>query len=304
MKYWILIILCFCFYGCGDEGIEDVLQGLPAPSAPDVVITSVPPEIQSMVWDRFGSREELIAKLADIQQGDHNWQERIGWYLRVISKMDRKRLYYNRYINAGGIAIVANLSVNDQYLFMANDIVLRMTQKHPEIREQLLPRYEFYLVLLSENARPWEMPEKLYIPADPKYENKAGRCGGLRCWSIVGYGYNNRQPMTVFVHEFAHAIHLAINGNMDDTRLNPPLDPTFDAHLKHAYENALEHGIWSDLYAETSYSEYWAEGVEAWFYDIGPDRPFPTHADFDARDPLLAKLIDEWFAKDSFFGAY
>ena len=301
MKYWILIILCFCFYGCGDEGIEDVLQGLPAPSAPDVVITSVPPEIQSMVWDRFGSREELIAKLADIQQGDHNWQERIGWYLRVISKMDRKRLYYNRYINAGGIAIVANLSVNDQYLFMANDIVLRMTQKHPEIRGQLLPRYKFYLVLLRERSNSWELPEYLYYPYT---DTMAGRCAGLSCWGTVGYGYNNRQPMTVFVHEFAHAIHLAINGNMDDTRLNPPLDPPFDARLKHAYENALEHGIWLGLYAETSKEEYWAEGVHTWFYDIGPDRPFPTHADFAARDPLLAKLIEEWFAKDSFFGAY
>ena len=301
MKYWILIILCFCFYGCGDEGLEDVLQGLPAPSAPDVVITSVPPEIQSMVWDRFGSREELIAKLADIQQGDHNWQERIGWYLRVISKMDRKRLYYNRYINAGGIAVVGNETVNDQYFLMAKRIVLRMTKKHPEIRGQLLPRYKFYLVLLRERSNSWELPEYLYSPYT---DTVAGRCAGLSCWGIVGYGYNNRQPMTVFVHEFAHAIHLAINGNMDDTRLNPPLDPTFDARLKHAYENALEHGIWSGLYAETDKEEYWAEGVHTWFYDIGPDRPFPTHADFAAHDSLLAELLEEWFAKDSFFRRY
>ena len=301
MKYWILIILCFCFYSCGDEGIEDVLQGLSAPSAPDVAITGVPPEIQSMVWDRFGTREELIAELADIQQGDHNWQERIGWYIRVISKMDRKRIYYNRYINAGGIAIVGNQTVNNQYFLMAKEIVLRMTKKHPEIRAQLLPRHEFYLVLLEAHTRSWELPEFLYLPFE---DNKGGSCGGLQCWSRVGYGYDNVRPMSVFVHEFGHAIHLAINGNTQDSRLNPPLDPTFDARLKLAYENALEFGIWSGLYAEKNKDEYWAEGVHTWFYDIGPDRQFPTYADFATHDPLLDELLDEWFAKDSFHGEY
>ena len=301
MKYWALIILCFCFYGCGDEGIQSTLQHLSAPSAPSVEITGVPPEIQSMMWDRFGPREQLIAELADIQQGDHNWQERIDWYLRVISKMDRKRIYYNRYINAGGIAIVGNAAVNDPYFRMAQEIVLRMTKKRPEIREQLLPQYNFYMVLLRERSNSWELPEYLYYPyTDPM----AGRCPAIYCWGIVGYGYDNTKPMTVFVHEFAHAIDLAINGNTRDSRLNPPLDPTFDNRLAQAYENAIELGIWSGRYAERNEGEYWAEGVQLWFYDIGPDRPFPTHADFTARDPLLAKLIEEWFAKDSFWGEY
>ena len=301
MKYWILIILCFCFYSCGDEGIEDVLQGLSAPSAPDVAITGVPPEIQSLVWDRFGTREELIAELADIQQGDHNWQERIGWYIRVISKMDRKRIYYNRYINAGGIAIVGNETVNNQYFLMAKEIVLRMTKKHPKLRGQLLPRHEFYLILLNKTSYASELPEYLY---NPYPDDNAGRCGGLRCWSTVGYEYDNVRPMSVFVHEFGHAIHLSINGNTQDSRLNAPLDPTFDARLQQAYENALELGIWSGLYAEKNKEEYWAEGVQLWFYEIGPDKQFPTHADFAARDPLLAKLLDEWFAKDTFRGVY
>ena len=286
MKYWILIILCFCFYSCGDEGIEDVLQGLSAPSAPDVAITGVPPEIQSMVWARFGTREELIAELADIQQGDHNWQERIGWYIRVISKMDRKRVYYNRYVNAGGIAIVGNASVNDQYFLMAKDIVLRMTKKHPEIRKQLLPRHEFYLILLTATSYARELPEYLYHPYP---SDNAGGCAGLLCWSTVGHGSEYVPPMSVFVHEFAHAIHLAINGNTRDSRLNPPLDMTFEGRLEQAYENALKLGTWAGLYAETNKKEYWAEGVQLWFYDIGPGRAFETHADFAARDPLLAE---------------
>ena len=56
--------------------------------------------------------------------------------------------------------------------------------------------------------------------------------------------------------------------------------------------------------AEKNKDEYWAEGVHTWFYDIGPDRQFPTYADFATHDPLLDELLDEWFAKDSFQGEY
>ena len=39
--FWILIILCLCIYGCGNEGIESALHSLSAPSAVNDV-TGVP----------------------------------------------------------------------------------------------------------------------------------------------------------------------------------------------------------------------------------------------------------------------
>lgn len=300
MKYWILIILCLCCYACSEEDIEEVLDPQSVPAAPPLsgVVTSVPPRIASKLWDPFWTRAELIAAIADIEKGEPDWEDRINSHIRLIAKRDRKRLYYNRYINAGGVAIVGNASVADKFFLMAKDIVLRMTKKHPNIRKQLLPRDNFYLVLLRDFARYLEMPEYLW---SPQIEFDSGSCQANYCWSIVSYWHTH--PMEVFVHEFAHAIHKAINGNKY-MRLNPALDPTFDGRLQLAYENALELGTWRGLYAEKNYREYWAEGVEAWFYDIGPDREFPTHQAFAARDPMLAELIEEWFHRDMFWGEY
>ena len=51
MKYFIIFVFAMlCVFGCGDEGIENTLHGLSAPTAPTVVITSVPPEIQTLLW--------------------------------------------------------------------------------------------------------------------------------------------------------------------------------------------------------------------------------------------------------------
>ena len=77
---------------------------------------------------------------------------------------------------------------------------------------------------------------------------------------------------------------------------------TLDFHkrLEKAYKQAITLGTWKGRYAETNEKEYWAEGVRMWYYDIGPGGEFETHADFAARDPLLAEILDEWFFKDLF----
>ena len=176
MKYWLLIILCFCFYGCGDEAIEDVLQGLSVPSAPDVAITGVPPEIQELLWD---NPEQLKERFAAVQQDDtqpDSLEDAIRFWL---CRAKQQRLYYTKYIDAGGIAIIGNSNVTDQEFRVAREIVLRMTAKRPELRKLMSPITRFRVILIPYEESSIKNPDFACIQSEVNVSSKGGRF-----WSI------------------------------------------------------------------------------------------------------------------------
>ena len=98
------------------------------------------------------------------------------------------------------------------------------------------------------------------------------------------------QPMRHFAHEFSHAIEWELQR----------LDSRFSGKVKKAYAKSVELGTWSGHYSERSiWNEYWAEGVEMWFYSIGAGAEFESYKAFFERDPLLAGLLDKWFPRVS-----
>lgn len=294
-KFLILLwILGFALYGCGNETLDNTLYSLlPAPEA------EVPPEIQDMLWS---DNAELRA---------------------------HQQAYYTRYIDAGGIAIIGSRLVDDEILMMARDVVLEMTAKRPELRESLSAATGHYQILVNGRFEDVDdIPEYRLHPVLKSQEKSS--CQADYCVSEYydhpyppGNSRSNRVSgiLEVFVHEFAHAIHGVIKGQPQwavdwfdwDPRLTT-LDPTFDERLQQAYENAVELGIWSEYfggYMETNHHEYWAVGVEMWFYHI-TDTPHPSranitfrsYAEFAERDPLLVVLLQEWFREASFLGKY
>lgn len=299
VRLFCFILLCLFALGCGDEGIETVLHDLGAAPPVQVAVREMPPEIQTLLFDRFGTRDELIARLADIEQGDDNWEDQVDWFVRVIAKMDQHRAFYTRYIDAGGIVIVGSADVDDAFFIAARDIVFQMTSKHPEIRDQLSPESHFYMALLHEyDATDQGLPNRLFQP--PAVTPVSGKCGPY-CISRVWYGPGG---MLTFVHEFAHAVHFAINGEGAKS-INVPLDATFDDRLKAAYATAMAAGKWEGNYASKNYREYWAVGVEYW-YNLSRAGAivFASRAEFAAYDPLLYELLSEWFFKDTFDSAF
>ena len=140
-RFFVLMLLVLTVCGCGDEGIENVLDPQSAPGAPAQadVVTEIPPHVQAFLFDRFGSREELIDRLINLDRNDKTVDSEFmaNWLLRVISRMDQQRTYYQKYINAGGVAVVGNADVPDRYFIASKKIILQMTSKHPEIREKL-----------------------------------------------------------------------------------------------------------------------------------------------------------------------
>ena len=296
MLFWMLMLVCLC--GCSDDSFQGTLLKVSASPA-----TGVPIEIQELLWD---DPEEEKEKLRLILQ---NPDEHPDWlpdtYRLRICKAEQQRLYYTKYIDAEGIAILGNSDVTDAEFHIARDTVLRMTVKHPELRQLLSATSGYRVILVPLDELVLDVPEFNCDgePRDPSRDISRGgyffsvnRIGYDRLAASVGMKADHYDTL---VHEFAHSIHHRLRTS--DSRLKHLGDPTFEDRLKKAYEKSIDFGTWKGLYAETNHSEYWAEGVRMWYYDIGTGRAFPTHEDFAARDPLLAELIDEWFAKDSFW---
>ena len=199
-----------------------------------------------------------------------------------------QRAFYTKYIEAGGIAILAPAVVADRYLLEARQVVLTMTLRVPALRDRLRVQHGFYMILSDAGAQLPEFRGGFRQTCRTTYSRLGG--GGVSGFCVAGLDPPYYGELRTFAHEFAHAL---------DSEMER-LSPGFEDRVTEAYQVALEAGTWKGLYAETSSWEYWAEGVEVWFYDIGRDREFETYEAFFERDPLLAELLDVWFPRVSF----
>ena len=294
-----LLVICFCGYGCSDENIQATLLSVSTPSAVDD-ITGVPPEIQELLWD---NREELVEELSSAEQ-DETQPEWLAEALKHrLCESEQQRLYYTKYIDAGGIAIMGNSEVTDQEFLIARDILLRMTAKHPELRQLLSPANGYRAILVALSALVLDVPE-FTCKGETSDISRGGfffsisRIGVDPLFIEVGYPIEEADYWNVLVHEFAHSIHYRLKTT--SSRIKALGDPTFDNRLEKAYQRAVELGTWKGRYAATNHKEYWAEGVRMWYYGIGVGREFKRHEDFAARDPRLAELLSEWFHEAPF----
>ena len=290
----LCVYLCVCVLGC-DDAVMHPSQVLDAVSVADVV--SVPPEA---VWAQLSV---LIEKRwENLNRSDEYNVGTLEAYLA------RARAYYNKYINAEGVAIIGNDHLADKHFIAAREVVLTMTRKHPGLRDSVSLDNDYYFILVGyETGEAGAGVNIKEIPEISRHEDFGGSCGQRYCWSMVYYvpgsGFMNKPGMTTFAHEFGHALEFRMHR----------LDPTFQGKVEHAYAQAKALDRWPIEYLSGPWSldhrgtfvdilrsgwwEYWAEGIELWFYHIGPDRAFASYEAFAERDPLLAELLDEWFPR-------
>ncbi len=308
--FLILIALCVYLAGCGDEGV--ILDGLVAPTAPSVegVVGPVPEEVKKMLWGR-GSDTMIADFKEDIIEADANGRNiDIAGDIHSICFRRDQEAYYGKYISADGVVIMGHRHVSDRHFYAARDIVLGMTQKHPELRALLTPSREnrpgatqldgqhdvtkqptpsrlFRYVLVHNDMSYASIPELQYVGPEVQF-NVAPGLGSFWpsfAWGYVG-GYEHSKTIliySVFAHEFAHMIHLAIN----------ILDPTFDDQLRAAYKVARENQAITTT--SRGWHEYWAENVEKWFRKTADPKQKWYHDMVLEQDPLLYALMSEWF---------
>ena len=291
---WMWIIVCFC--GCSDDALQDTLLKVSAPPA----MTGVPIEIQELLWDDPEEEKEKLRLILQHPDDHPDWLPNI--YRIRVCLSEQQRLYYTKYIDAEGIAIMGNSDVTDAEFWIARDITLRMTAKCPQLRKMMSPASRYKTILLSypESQTIGDIPE--YTCRNDKPRSPFGIGGRFKSVTLK----KENAYWRTFVHEFAHAIEAFITCYENKTRYCyyesgvtlQTLD--FQNRLETAYAQAIALGTWKGRYAETNYREYWAEGVRMWYYDIGTGREFETHEDFARHDPLIAELLAEWFARDTF----
>jgi dipeptidyl-peptidase-4 len=108
--------------------------------------------------------------------------------------------------------------------------------------------------------------------------------------NLLAYRGDPYSTENIFIHEFAHNIHLRGMANVD---------PGFDRRVKAAYDAAMKAGLWKGKYAAVNHHEYFAEGVQSWFDDNRENDHDHNHVNTRAElleyDPGLAALCREIF---------
>jgi hypothetical protein len=220
--------------------------------------------------------------------------------------------FYQKYTDAQGIPVIASDKVPDAALLVARDIVNSMLAERPDLRKALIAKKwrtgviaEVEMTMdIPEYARmkrPGASREEPVTQADRDYHaNRSRGLGGNPTTgaeeNLLGYPGTRYWGEHIFVHEFAHAI---MGGAIRE------VDPPMFAEIRAAYDEAMAAGKYVQAngrkhYATTNPGEYWAEGVQWWFFSnygecFGGTVKVETPEEFAAYDPKLNELIGRVF---------
>ncbi len=211
--------------------------------------------------------------------------------------------FYEKYLDAGGIPIVASSRVPDAALVRARDIIDELLANRPDLRATIAGESR-RVTVVADSEVITDIPEfrdlyEKYPGTDWDQRIKSGLAGNQQdkttaIWAqnlLCGNG-DAHPDEDVFVHEFAHTIlRMGVepqSGGQD-----------FRNRLNAAYKEALSAGLWESTYAATNPDEYWAEGVQSWFgLNDPPDQShnnINTRSELEVYDPTLSGLIREVF---------
>jgi hypothetical protein len=220
--------------------------------------------------------------------------------------------FYRKYVDALGIPVLASENVPDDALLVARDIVNAMLAHRPDLRKALIER-KWRTGVIAEVEMTMDIPEyaRLKRPGAPEGEpvnqadrdyhaNRSRGLGGNPTTgaeeNLLGYPGTRYWGEHIFVHEFAHAI---MGGAIRQ------VDPAMFAEIRAAYDSAMAAGKYIHPdgrrhYATTNAGEYWAEGVQWWFFSnygecFKGSIKVETPEEFKAYDPTLFELIGRVF---------
>jgi hypothetical protein len=229
----------------------------------------------------------------------------------VPDELDVDRTYYKKYVDADGIPVLASDKVPDAALLVARDIVNSMLAMRPDLRESMIRR-NLRTGVFAETEMTMDLPEYAHYRAPGRtrdmpvsqedrdyHANRARGMGGNPTTgaeeNLLGYPGTRYYGEHIFVHEFAHAIHSAIRD----------ADPELNAEITAAYNAAMEAGKYVNTsgrrhYGATNDREYWAEGVQWWFFSnygecFAGNIKVETPEELKAYDPRLFELLGRVF---------
>lgn len=205
--------------------------------------------------------------------------------------------FYTQYLEAGGYPIVASAKVSEFALREAAYLADLMLAKRPDVRAAMI-KSGSRLCIIAHDEFTTDLPEWSHLKPKDHWDARARGMGGSRTDPLCSCGEENLLAYTgdpyaaesIFIHEFAHNIHLRGMVNVD---------AAFDDRVKAAYEAAIKAGLWKGKYAAVNHHEYFAEGVQSWFDDNRENDHDHNHVNTRTElleyDPGLAALCREVF---------
>ena len=179
--------------------------------------------------------------------------------------------YYRKYIDANGMPIVASRFVADSALVQARKIIIAMLEKIPEAQEHMLAAH-FRVGIIGKNENVTDMPEYRIMPKvwpETDWDARGRGYGATEYIPLMSCGEENiimvdrnerYRTESIMVHEWAHNVEFGLRKYHQE----------FCNALDAAFKNAVNTNLWTDQYGKPTYSrdnvsEYFAEGVQAWF---------------------------------------
>lgn len=205
--------------------------------------------------------------------------------------------FYAKHLSYSGFPIVASAKVSDYALKEAAFLIDQMIGRRQDIVDALVEN-KIRLAIMAPDEFTTVIPEHSTLSPPAYWDKRARGLGASKERPAVSVGEENLlgyrgDPYgteSIFVHEFAHAIHLMGLNSIDDT---------FQARLEKAFNRATLAGLWIGKYAGTNSSEYWAEGVQSWFdtnrEDDHDHNHVNTRRELIEHDPALAALVEAVF---------
>ena len=176
-------------------------------------------------------------------------------------------LFYQKYLETGGVIVVGPSDVSDQKMVQAREIITGVLSSRSDLLD----------TLAANEAR---------IEYFGYWREAAGEPDG---W--VAHVSVNDPNCGDFLQEFAHLIRQALEVQSDGQE--------FMSQLESVYQAALDAGLWKGSLAATHVEAYWAATVKYWFWEALPPSLAGEHlmlADYDAE---VTSLIEDVFGDAS-----
>ena len=194
--------------------------------------------------------------------------------------------FYQKYLNAGGIPILAPETVSDEELRRTQATLLGMVADRPDLLDVLASQNTRILLYDRDKGGLSQLPE-LADDSDSKFSGvftETSYGGAVVAPAMTTYHCNE-----TLIHEIAHALDYAIR--TQDRKAYR--EPGFKQARNQTYLSAMDAGLWAGRYESTVSHEYWAEMVVHW---LRPDL-FRTQLglrDLSEYDSNAARLVEQY----------
>ncbi|HLJ94375.1 MAG TPA: hypothetical protein VKU02_14410 [Gemmataceae bacterium] len=211
----------------------------------------------------------------------------------VIERYKLDTTFYAKHVDYKGFSILSSAKVSDAALLEARYLIDQMLGEREDILQAMIEAGCRFMVM-APTEMTTDVPEQRHW--DKAYWGKRARgmggklssCGMENLLNLKGDRYRHEN---ILIHEFNHAIH-----HYGLRRV----DPTFDQRLRDTYQKAMAAELWKGTYLTTNPSEYWAEGVQAYFDCMRSQYGSNTREKLQKYDPALFALVDEVYKQSKF----